>query len=261
MPRMDKDAVLAVFDREIRYACPPDGPGDVVERDGGVTRHVGAPDSWCGVLWSDLDENNADAAIAAQVAHFRGLGRPFEWKLYAHDRPADLGDRLAKAGLVPEDPETLMVAEIADLPKDPVLPEGVRIERVTDPAGVEKMIAAHQVAFGEEKPQLEQYLRRQVRENPEGLTALVVLAGEEPVCSARMEFHGETAFASLWGGGTAPQWRGRGIYRATVAYRARLAAERGYRYLQVDASDDSRPILARLGFEALSVTTPYNFEP
>jgi glycosyltransferase A (GT-A) superfamily protein (DUF2064 family) len=32
------------------------------------------------------------------------------------------------------------------------------------------------------------------------------------------------------------------IYRATVAHRAGLAAERGYRLLEVDASDDSRPI-------------------
>ncbi|MBO0514362.1 GNAT family N-acetyltransferase, partial [Streptomyces beijiangensis] len=61
----------------------------------------------------------------------------------------------------------------------------------------------------------------------------------------------------LWGGGTAPEWRGKGIYRALVAYRAAIAAERGYRYLQVDATDDSRPILERLGFTRLSTTTPY----
>jgi hypothetical protein len=39
------------------------------------------------------------------------------------------------------------------------------------------------------------------------------------------------------------------------------AAARGYRYLQVDASDDSRPILERLGFVALATTTPYLFRP
>jgi hypothetical protein len=260
MPRMDNDEVLALFDRRIRRDYRGDGPGDVVERDGNVVRHVSAGGNWCGVIWSDLDEHGADAAIAAQLEYFRGLGRPFEWKLYAHDRPADLGARLAKAGLVPEEPEALMVAEIAGLPTEPVLPEGVRIERVGDLAGVEQMIAAHRAAFDEPSPRLDEYLRRQVTENPDGLTALVVLAGDEPVCAARMEFHEGTPFASLWGGGTVPGWRGRGVYRATVAYRAALAAERGYRYLQVDASDDSRPILARLGFQALSVTTPYNYE-
>jgi GNAT superfamily N-acetyltransferase len=258
---MDKDEVLALFDRQIRREYPGDGPGDVVELDRNVVRHVGAGESWCGVIWSDLDAESADAAIAAQQRYFGGLGRAFEWKLYAHDRPADLGERLANAGLEADEPETLMVAEIAGLPSEPELPAGVRIERVTGLAGVEQMIAAHQTAFGHSMPRLEQYLRRQVMENPDGLTAVVVLAGDEPVCAARMEFHEGTAFASLWGGGTAPAWRGRGIYRATVAYRARLAAARGYRYLQVDASDDSRPILARLGFQTLSVTTPYNYEP
>lgn len=54
---------------------------------------------------------------------------------------------------------------------------------------------------------------------------------------------------------------GRGIYRALVAHRARIAAERGYRYLQVDASSESRPILHRLGFVPLSTTTPYTYRP
>jgi GNAT superfamily N-acetyltransferase len=70
-----------------------------------------------------------------------------------------------------------------------------------------------------------------------------------------------TEFAGLWGGSTRAQWRGRGIYRALVARRAQLAAERGVRYLQVDASSDSRPILERLGFLAVTTTTPYVWTP
>lgn len=76
-----------------------------------------------------------------------------------------------------------------------------------------------------------------------------------------MELHPGSGFAGLWGGGTVPAWRGKGIYRALVAHRARSAAEGGYRYLQVDASDQSRPILQRLGFLALSTTTPYEYRP
>ena len=55
--------------------------------------------------------------------------------------------------------------------------------------------------------------------------------------------------------------RGRGIYRALVARRAAIAQERGIRYLQVDASDDSRPILERLGFTPLTTSTPYIWRP
>jgi hypothetical protein len=38
-----------------------------------------------------------------------------------------------------------------------------------------------------------------------------------------------------------------------------LAAERGYRYAQVDAAPTSRPILERLGFAELAKTTPYTY--
>ncbi len=73
---------------------------------------------------------------------------------------------------------------------------------------------------------------------------LVAEAGDTVVCAAWVRFRSATEFATLWGGATLPRWRGRGIYRALVAHRASLAAERGRRYLEVDASDDSRPIEA-----------------
>ena len=41
----------------------------------------------------------------------------------------------------------------------------------------------------------------------------------------------------------------------------RIAAARGVRYLQVNASDDSAPILRRLGFRAVTTTTPYVWAP
>jgi GNAT superfamily N-acetyltransferase len=258
MPVMRNDEVLALFDTQLRRDHRADGPDVTVERAGDVVRETGAGEgAWRGVIWSDLDESSADAAIAEQSRWFGERGLGFEWKLYSHDSPADLGERLTRAGLVPQEPETLMVAEAAGLLSDPVLPEGVRIEPVREPADVELMIRAHREAFGEALPDLEARLRHQIRQDPDGLTAIVVLAGDRPICSARMEFHTGTRFASLWGGGTAPEWRGRGVYRATVAYRARLAAARGFDFLQVDASSDSRPILARLGFQALSTTTPY----
>ena len=258
---MRDDEVLALFDRQLRRDYRGERPG-AVERAGNVVREIGeGPGAWCGVVWSDLDEDGADAAIAEQSRHFARLGRGFEWKLYSHDRPADLGDRLARSGFTQQDPETLMIAEVAGLPREPVLPDGVRIEPVRDAESVEWLIQAHRESFEETQPALEQRLRHQVQQNPDGLAALVVLAGDRPICAGRMEFHRGTRFAGLWGGGTVPEWRGRGVYRATLAYRARLAADRGYEFLQVDASSNSRPILARLGFRALSVTTPYEYEP
>ncbi|WP_328915570.1 MULTISPECIES: GNAT family N-acetyltransferase [unclassified Streptomyces] len=250
---MDPVRTLALFDAQMRRAAFP--AGTTVGRETG-----GGPDGWATVTWSRLDEDSADAAIAAELAWLaspEGAGPEYEWKLYSHDRPADLGDRLRAAGFVPDPPETLMVAEVAELARDAAPPEGVRLEAVTDPAGVDLLAAVHEQAFGASADHLRARLLDDLAERADTVLMTVAMAGDVPVCGARMELHPGTDFASLWGGGTLKEWRGRGIYRALVAHRARLAAEHGFPYLQVDASDQSRPILERLGFVPLSVTTPY----
>ncbi|HVD90174.1 MAG TPA: GNAT family N-acetyltransferase, partial [Jatrophihabitantaceae bacterium] len=86
-------------------------------------------------------------------------------------------------------------------------------------------------------------------------------ADEEVVSAGWIVYKPGTDFAGIWGGSTLKAWRGRGIYRTLVARRAQLAVGLGYRFLQVDASDDSRPILERLGFVAVTTTTPYVWTP
>ncbi|QNE73850.1 GNAT family N-acetyltransferase [Streptomyces finlayi] len=260
----ERDALLALFDHEMREHARPEGPGVRVERAGDVVRQVGRADDWNGVVWSapGLDSARADTAIAAQVAYFTSLGHDaFEWKVYAHDRPADLPERLLAAGFVPEPPETLLVAPVADLPTAVVLPAGIELRTVTDAAGVELMGRAHEEAFGTDWARIGHQVLTRLKEDADSFVGVLAMAGDEPVGSARMEFCPGTGFAGLWGGGTVAPWRGKGVYRAMVAYRARIAAERGYRHLQVDATDRSAPILRRLGFSELSTTTPYVYRP
>ncbi|GGO54560.1 hypothetical protein GCM10012287_43790 [Streptomyces daqingensis] len=261
---LDRDAVLAAYDDEMRRNAPADGPGVRVEQVGGVVRQSGvAADwpGWTGVLWSDLDEETADGAIAEQIAYFAARGLEFEWKLYAHDRPGDLASRLLAAGFTQGEDETLMVAESSALRTDVELPRGVRLREAADAAGVRLMADVHAAAFDADDPGFRARLEAQFADNPGALAAVVAMADDEPVCAARLELPPGASFAGLWGGGTVPEWRGRGLYRALVAYRAGVAVRRGYRYLQVDASSDSRPILRRLGFTALTTTTPYTYRP
>jgi GNAT superfamily N-acetyltransferase len=257
---VDREVVLETFDRQLRREVQPDGAGERVERVGDVVRHLAASgDGWNGIIWSGLDDTTADAAITAQVRHFTDLGRAFEWKLYAHDQPADLADRLAAAGFVPEPTETLMVAQVSDLPTGIDLPDSVQLRPVSAPADVDLLKDVHDQAFGTDFSGLRESLLAQLA--ADRLVAVLAMVGDLPVSAARMDLHAGTEFASLWSGGTVPAWRGKGIYRALVAYRTRIAAERGFRYLQVDASDDSRPILQRLGFLPLTTTIPYVYRP
>ncbi|MEV4177442.1 GNAT family N-acetyltransferase [Nonomuraea sp. NPDC049709] len=253
---MNRDEVLALFDRELRREAAPDSPESKVERVGDVVRQVGPEHAWNGVIWSGLGPGDADAAIAEQVRFFGSLGRAFEWKLYDHDRPADLDRRLLAAGFTAEPAETLMIAEAAPIAgAGVVVPDGVRLVPVSDRDGVERLAGVHEIAFGATRDHIRERLLAQLATGA-GI-AVLALAGDVPISAARMDLHPGTRFASLWGGGTVPEWRGRGVYRALVAYRAREAVARGYDYLQVDASDQSRPILARLGFTPLTTTTPY----
>jgi ribosomal protein S18 acetylase RimI-like enzyme len=254
---MDSDEVRAAFDEQVRRHPEPDGPGAVVEAEPGLVRLV-SPQGWGGVTWTDLDASCADAVIAAQVERFTGTTASWEWKHYSYDQPADLADRLLAAGFSPEPPETLMVAEIAELALGAAPPDGVRLVPVVDAAGVSEMRAVHEQVFGGDHERGARALQHALEHAPGSVAAVVAMADDgTPVAAGRIELHRGTDFASLWGGGTLPAWRGRGIFRAMVAQRARIAAERGFRYLQVDASPDSRPILGRLGFAELATTTPF----
>jgi GNAT superfamily N-acetyltransferase len=261
---LDAAAVLSEYDAQVRRGLHLDGSGAVGEWAGPVVRWSPVDGAgWSGVVWSDLAAGSADAVIAEQVAYFAGRGEQFEWKLYSYDRPPDLSERLAAAGFAAEETEALMVADSGQIAghggTGGALPDGVRLVPVTDEAGVELMIDVHDRVFGPD-PQLHRSLMGQLRNSPDLEVLVLAMAGDTPVCSARVSF-GATDFSGLWGGGTLPEWRGRGIYRAMVGYRARLAAARGYRYLQVDASPQSRPILERLGFTCLAMTTPYVWSP
>ena len=252
----------AAFDAQIRRNSRAGEPGAVVEADAGVLRWLAPGTQTSYITWSELTRDSADAVIAAQVRYFAARGTPVEWTLYDYDQPADLAQRLLAAGFVPDDKELMLVAETAATDCDVKLPDGVRLDLVTDAAGVEAMMAVQDLAFtGHPSPELGERLATQLREAPELVQMVVAMAGDEPVSAARVEFIPGTDFAGLWGGGTVPAWRGRGIFRALVAYRAGLAAARGYRYLQVDALPTSRPILQRLGFEPVAATTPYVWTP
>ena len=255
--RMDRQAVLADFDEQIRRHPEPDTPDGYVEHDGTVIRTMSVGDGWTGVTWCDLDQVSADAVIAAQIRRFAELSRPWEWKHYSYDQTADLPDRLLAAGFTPEPAETLLVAEIADLTLDVPPPEGVELLAVVDQQGVEALVLVHDEVFGGDHSAVGRTLLAGLTRQPSTAAAVVSLAGQIPIAAARVEFHPGSDFASLWGGATLPAWRGRGVFRSLVAHRATLASARGFRYLQVDATPDSRPILRRLGFVELATTTPF----
>jgi GNAT superfamily N-acetyltransferase len=258
----DVTALLAAYDDQVRPAEARNLPaGAHAEPDGLIIRVVGLYRGFISAPAElTLDGEELDALIARQRDFFAGRGEAVEWKTRAHDRPENLPDRLRRAGFVPEPRETVLIGLAGPLAgQHAPSPAEVSIRLTDAPEDMRRVAAMEAEVWREDWSWLADELIGRMQTGQ--LAVFVAEAGGQVVSSAWLDFNPGTQFAGLWGGATLPAWRGRGIYRALVARRAELAVARGVRYLQVDASDDSRPILQRLGFVAVTTTTPYVWTP
>jgi len=259
---LERDVLLAAYDSQLRGRQDGELPeGATVDVDGPLRRIAGGIHGGF-VDYRDLDGLTGealDALIARQRDFFAARGERFEWKTRGHDLPPDLPQRLAAAGFEPEERETVVVG-LAEryANRSPALDEGLTLRETTSQEDFERIAAMNTAVWGEDLGWLAEMLRVELGEN---MKVYLVEAADLVVSEAWIRFVPGTDFAGLWGGSTLKEFRGRGIYKALVAVRAADAIERGYRYLQVDASDDSRPILERLGFVAITTTTPYIWKP
>jgi GNAT superfamily N-acetyltransferase len=255
-----------VYDQQLRAYVPAKlTVGTTIERDGPLLRWLGLGHGGY-LTYHDLDglEGAAlDELIARQVRIFTERGEEVEWKLHAHDRPADLAQRLTAHGFRPEEQETVVIGPVAPLAAAPIrdIP-GVRLREVIERADLNRIAGLEEQVWGNgSREWLADSLERELAADPEALTVVVAEAGDRVVSAGWTRYVPGTDFAGLWGGATLAEFRGKGIYKAIVEYRARRAAERGYTLLQVDASPDSRPILERIGLVPVTTTTPYIFRP
>ena len=265
MNDLDHTDLLARYDEQLRALVPDPLPkGLHVEYDGPLVRFIGHGGGG-GIGYRHLagiDGVELDELIARQVRVFADRGEAFEWKLHGHDRPADLPERLLAHGFVPDDLETVVIAPVAEIAGDVSLPDIVSLHEVSERADFDRIGAMEEAVWQDARSGwLADSLEAEHAADPHAITIVVAEADGDVVCAGWVRFAAGTDFATLWGGGTHPGWRRRGIYRALVTYRANLAEERGFRYLQVDASSESRPILQRLGFIAVTTTTPYIWSP
>jgi GNAT superfamily N-acetyltransferase len=214
---VDTTGILACFDEQMRRKAAPD--------------NLFVGNGWSAVLWRP-----DDGKVEPLVARMRELPGVVEWKYYSHDGP-ELRERLLAAGLEPEKEETVVVADASSMAPPPA---DVELRVATDEF---EDLAAR--IFG----------RRYTL--PERAVAVVAVVDGHPVSGGRVDLEEGVEFAGLFGGITVPEYRRQGLYRATVAKRAELARERGYRWLYADALPTSRPILERLGFVAITTTTPF----
>jgi len=259
----DADDLLAAYDRDVRSTFATRLPGGwAPSRDGPLTRCLTAQGGFAmsATSLAELSDAELAALVERTVAYYAERGRRFEWKTYDHDRP-DLGAVLRRHGLEPEDHEALVIGRAADLAREAPVPEGLRLRAVHARADLEHVAEMEAEVWGEDWSWLADELAARITDPRGPATVYVVEDGDQVISAAWLTPVVATRFAGLWGGSTLAGYRGRGIYHALVARRARDALAGGYTLLQVDASDDSRPILERLGLHVVGGTTPYVWTP
>lgn len=249
---MERDVLLALYDREQRIDI--EYPGLTKEVAGGVVRFSGPPEREQGdfVLYGRFAEQHAEAVIAAQIEYYGQRGRPFEWKVFSHDAPPDLRERLMAQGFKARERDAVLVMNVRRAQPRLLQPVAADVRRVTDPARLRLVTALLGAEYGADFSGLERLLAEDLRERPSYSSVYLAYAGGQPAGAAWIQFAPRSQFASLWGGTVARPFRGRGFYRALLAARLQEAIHRGYGLLTIDASKEIRPLAESFGFSLLT---------
>ena len=256
MASVDEPALRAAYDGFRRTVSFPDAQR--VEA-GAVVLHL-SPSGDGAILYSDLNEETADAAIRDQIEEARIRQAAMEWVAYSHDTPPDLPQRLEAHGFTATGSETILVLDLDHLyvPADTT---GLDVRRVTSPDEVAAIAAIQQQIWGGDAGNIAERLARRLAEAPDSIGLFAAFVDGRLVSTAQITYYPEQRFASLVRSATLPAYRRRGLYTALVAARIADAQDRGIHYLDTEASPLSRPILERFGFRPIAEATTYVWEP
>lgn len=258
----DRLRFLAAYDEQLRTDA--ETPSAISVTRHGPLRLVTFAGGRGFVTYRDLggaDAGSIRRLVGEVLAHYQADPEVtrVEWKTRGHDHAPGLHEALLASGFVPDEPESIMVGEARRLALDISLPDGVSLRQVTDEPDVRAMSAMQDEAFGDSVSErmADALLRRLSLDD--GMELWVAEADGQMVSAGRLEPVRGSDFAGIWGGATVARWRGRGIYRALTAARARSALRLGKTLINSDSTEFSRPILERSGLIKVSTTTPYTW--
>ncbi|NTV37358.1 MAG: GNAT family N-acetyltransferase [Anaerolineaceae bacterium] len=255
---MDISEIRDLYDRQQRVEIEFPGVDKLILPDLVRFSQAGTKDNF--ILFSKLNENNADQVIQDQITYFRSIGQPFVWKLYDHDTPADLKDRLIKHGFVSKEPDAVMVLDLQETPDELLSPIQADVRLITDPDQLIDVIKILKQVWDRNFDWVTKRLGDDMR-IPGYLNIYVAYWEGQPACAGWVFFYPKSQFADLRGGSTVPEFRKHGLYTAVLAARVQEAIRHGYRFLVIDASPMSRPIVASHGFKFLDYVHVCDWKP
>ena len=232
-------------------------PGVTRFADEGVVGDVSADGKMGEIVYSSCAEADIDRVIKRQVQAARSAGYELEWKVFGHDQPPCLRERLTAAGFEAGDRELFMVfrAGADALTRFDIYPCDIR--RVTDEEGLEDYRTIREEVSGKDCGSEIARHTSMLQDHPDSMSVYVAYVDGVPAACGRVYFHPDSQFAGLYGGNTREQFRQRGLFTQIVAARVREAMGRGIINICVDALPTSEPILRKRGFQDVIHTQPF----
>lgn len=254
----DITQLLAFYDRHIRIDQEIPGVRKMITQD--VVRNLRPAPGMNFISYAWLEATSADRVIQKQIEFFLKYDQPFSWHVLDHDQPADLAERLVRQGFVKDDdPSAIMLLDLETCPAVLLQPVQADIRWITDLDGLDEVVSIEEQVWGGNFAWLKQRLGSHL-DIPGYLSVYVVYVNDRPVSTAWTYFPPHNPFANLYGGATLPDQRKSGLYTALLAYRAQEARQRERRFLMVGCNQNSRPIVARHGFQFLTYHYDYEFQ-
>lgn len=227
----------------------------VMESNDELTKFISEDYYGSYISYFNFDESRTDAIIKEQIAYFQARNLCFEWKTYSTDTPNNLSDKLLCNGFKQAETESFMALALEGDENQPF--EDSIITEVSDSKGIRDAIIVQERVWGEDFEWQYHYLLQLKQRSPDLLNIYVIYVDNQPIASAWLTFKTGSPFAGIWGGSTIKAFRGNGYYSALLNKRIAVAKSRGLKYLIIDASDMSKPIVTKRGFKVVATTTGY----
>jgi len=254
---MKQRHLLVKYDKDLRiHRMFPEARREV---NGNVVRFVRESPGMNFISFTLATERQLDRAIHQEVNYFAPFSQPLTWKIYEHDRLPDLHQKLIDNQFV-EDPEpaAVMVFDVKSKTLDTRDVPGVEIRHIKEPDGLRDIVEVLNTVYGNDNSWV--YRRLGLHLKIPGYLSVYAAYGQDRPVSVAWTYFPDGHFATLFGGSTVVEYRGRGIYTSLLAARLSEINRRGYPFAVVEAGKLSKPIVANLGFEHLTTVWDYEYK-
>ena len=207
--------ILKRLDFERRSTGEPCLQGDVV-------RECSLDGSECFIVYSHCTTTQeVDEVIHNEISLAEERKYILEWKVYDHDTPLELKDRLLAAGFKPGPAESLMVLPVKEEALAAFEAPAYDLKHIDDSARLDDVAAISREIGRTNVDDEKRRLALTLRDAPDQMSVYIAYIDGEAVACGRIYFKENSEFAELCGGRTKTTRRNQGLYTALVAARQR----------------------------------------